>query len=71
MRGNQIDSFFKQAVQADPHLQHLQITPRFKPGPDVFDPASNRWWDVTTPKQWASHVKKYQSYGRGKLLPTQ
>jgi len=71
-RGDRIDTFFKEAVQADSELQHLEITPRFKFGPDVFDPAANKWWDVTTPAQWDRHVIKYESgFGQGSPLFTQ
>jgi hypothetical protein len=47
-RGERIDTFFKETVSADPELQHLQVTPRFKFGPDVIDPKANMWYDVTT-----------------------
>ena len=64
--GERIDTFFKEAVRADPNLQHLQVTPRFRFGPDVFDPAANVWYDVTTPAQWQNHVLKYQpGFGQG------
>ncbi len=65
-RGSQIDTFFKESVSADANLQNLQITPRFKFGPDVFDPANNVWYDVTTPAQWGNHVLKYTpGFGQG------
>jgi hypothetical protein len=65
-RGSQIDTFFKESVSADANLQNLQITPRFKFGPDVFDPANNVWYDVTTPAQWQNHVLKYTpGFGQG------
>lgn len=39
--GSQIDTFFKESVSADDaNLSHLQITPRFKFGPDIFDPVN-------------------------------
>jgi hypothetical protein len=58
-RGERIDTFFKEAVAADPSLQHLSITPRFTFGPDVFHPDAGVWWDATTPGEWGDHVKKY------------
>jgi RHS repeat-associated protein len=71
LRGTQIDTFFKEAVDAHPDLQHLITTPRYKFGPDVFDPATQRWWDVTTPGKWGAHVEKYWLFGDGKPLFTQ
>jgi hypothetical protein len=44
-RGSQIDSIFKGSVAADPDLTYLELTPRFKFGPDVFDPETQQWWD--------------------------
>jgi RHS repeat-associated protein len=70
-RGTQIDTFFKESVSLDSRLNHLEVTPRFKFGPDVFDPASKRWWDVTTPGQWDSHTGKYSLFGDGTPLFTQ
>lgn len=68
-RGTQIDTFFKESVSADANLSHLQITPRFRFGPDVFDPANNVWYDVTTPAQWQNHVLKYTpGFGQGAPL---
>lgn len=65
-KGERIDTFFKELVSADPRLQHLNVTPRFKFGPDVFNPATKTWWDVTTKGQWEAHVNKYTSkFGTG------
>lgn len=69
-RGDRIDAFFKETVGQDPALQHLELTPRFKFGPDVFDPATQRWWDVTTPAQWEAHTQKYWLFGDGTPLLT-
>jgi RHS repeat-associated protein len=69
-RGTQIDTFFKEAVDAHPDLQHLITTPRYKFGPDVFDPATQRWWDVTTPGKWDAHLQKYWLFGDGTPLFT-
>ena len=65
-RGDRIDAFFKKSVDADPRLKHLTVTPRFRFGPDVFNPATKKWWDVTTLKQWGKHVQKYSAqFGEG------
>jgi len=64
-RGSRIDQFFKEAVTADERLSHLQVTQRFRFGPDVYHSA-NVWWDVTRSSQWAAHVAKYaQTFGQG------
>jgi hypothetical protein len=69
-RGERIDTFFKEAVRHDARLGHLQVTPRFSFGPDVFNPATRTWWDVTTAGRWESHIGKYtEQFGTGiKLL---
>jgi len=69
-RGSQIDSIFKESVAADPDLTQLELTPRFKFGPDVFDPETQQWWDVTTSDQWSKHVDKYWLFGEGTPLFT-
>ena len=69
-RGTQIDTFFKESVSLDPQLSHLELAPRFKFGPDVFNPANQTWWDVTTPTQWNAHVQKYWLFGDGTPLLT-
>ena len=58
--GERIHTFFGESVGADPALQHLELTPRFQFGPDVIDPLTGRWYDVTTPGQWPAHVLKYE-----------
>jgi hypothetical protein len=70
-RGSQIDSFFKELVLDDPALSHLQVTPRFQFGPDVFNPETQEWWDVTTPDQWDAHLSKCGMFGNGTPLFTQ
>jgi hypothetical protein len=71
-RGDRIDAIFKELVETDPRLQHLVVTPRAKFGPDVFNPMSHQWWDVTTPADWAKHVRKYTDFfGEGSPLYTQ
>jgi len=67
--GTQIDQFFKQNVAADPLCGDLCITPRGQFGPDVYYPASQQWWDVTTPGSWSNHVSLYSGgYGTGNPL---
>ncbi len=56
--GERIDTFVKESVANDPAL-NLNITPRFQFGPDFMDPATGRWYDVTTPGEWVSHVNRY------------
>lgn len=56
-KGSQIDTIFKRIVGDE--MPGLEVTPRFKRGPDVIDPETGRWWDLTTPGQWPNHVKKY------------
>jgi hypothetical protein len=68
-RGERIDTFFKEAVRYDARLGHLQVTPRFTFGPDVYNPATRVWWDATTPSQWQSHVNRYtREFGTGNKL---
>lgn len=66
--GSNIDKIFKNLVSQEPGLSHLQITPPFKFGPDVFNPATQEWWDLTTPGQWGKHVTKYSPFGNGTPL---
>jgi RHS repeat-associated protein len=62
-RGERIDTFFKRLVQADPELRHLRVTPMFRFGPDVYDPVRRVFWDVTTQRDWARHIKYIADYG--------
>jgi RHS repeat-associated protein len=64
-RGERIDTFFKESVSLDPELSHLDVTPRFRFGPDVYNIETKQWWDVTTPGEWAKHLGKYPSFGEG------
>lgn len=67
--GERIDQFFRESLRQDPDLSHLVMTPRGKAGPDAFDPYAFRWWDVTTPKEWVGHVRKYgDTFGQGTPL---
>ena len=74
-RGERLDTAFKQLVQTDieeglsPSLKNLMMTPRFTFGPDVFNPYTGQWWDVTTSAQWAAHDAQYSSaFGFGNPL---
>jgi len=64
-RGERIDFYFREAVMADSRLGHVQMTPRFKFGPDVFDAANGVWWDVTTMRDLGRHATKYARFGDG------
>ena len=61
-----IDKRVRIEVQNDPFLRHLQGRPNR--GADFIDPATENWWDMTTPAQWPAHVQKYGPGGT--LLPT-
>lgn len=66
--GTQVDTLFKRKVDADPELSHLSTTPRGKFGPDVYDPKTNEYWDLTTENDWerGTHQKKYdEKFGKG------
>ena len=63
-RGERMDTIWKKLVGNDPELPPgLQITPRFVKGPDVIDPETGQWWDLTTPGQWPAHLDKYGPNG--------
>ncbi|MDC8100429.1 DUF4280 domain-containing protein [Chryseobacterium rhizosphaerae] len=67
-KGTQIDTRFKQLVENDPNLSHLETTGRGKFGPDVYDPKNKKYWDLTTEKDWekGTHQKKYdEDFGEG------
>lgn len=73
MAGSQLDGLFKaeleSAISTGEIPNSIQVTPRFKFGPDVYDTESGKWWDVTTPGQWNKHVTKYTpGYGSGSPL---
>ena len=52
--GSQVHTFFNQEALAAGLPDYIQVTGRFKFGPDVYDPTTGRWWDVTTSGQWAN-----------------
>jgi RHS repeat-associated protein len=70
-RGSVIDAAAKQAILEDPALQGLYVTRTGEFGPDISDPITGRWWDMTTPGEWATHVAKYADpFGDGIPLYT-
>jgi len=50
--------------------QGLVTTPRGQFGPDVFNPETQEWWDLTTPSEWNAHLQKYWLFGQGSPLFT-
>jgi RHS repeat-associated protein len=63
-RGSAIDRRFKLLTELDPDLTHVQTSKPFQFMPDVVDPASGQWWDLTTAGQWQAHLNKYTpTYG--------
>jgi hypothetical protein len=64
-KGERIDTFIKESVRQDARLQHLEITPRFRFGPDFWDPHTGEWFDVTTQAQWGKHTQTYGPFGTG------
>lgn len=66
-RGNRIDVRSRQLIKNDPALSHLKSN--YTRGADFVDPVTGKWWDMTTPGSWPSHVNKYGQ--GGKLLNTQ
>jgi hypothetical protein len=70
-RGSRIDQFAKDSIMQDPELAEIITSSDFFAEPDVFDSVLPEWFDVTTRRQWAAHLRKYaQRYGAGHLLPT-
>jgi hypothetical protein len=83
-RGTVIDGAAKKAIIADAELEGLKATPQGAFGPDIYDPLTGRWWDITTPEDWAGggHQAKYEgkqltlpdgkviTLGKGTLLQT-
>ena len=66
-RGNRIDVLSRAYVADDPFLYNIQSN--YGAGPDFVDPKTGQWWDMTTPKQWPGHIKKYGPGGT--LLSTE
>jgi hypothetical protein len=59
-RGSAIHARFEKLVGDDPVLQHLDTARLFQFMPDVVDPATGRWWDLTKPWLWQDHLDKYE-----------
>ncbi len=58
-RGSAIDVLFKELIANDPMVQHLNTAPPFRFMPDVVDPNTGQWWDLTKPWLWQGHLDKY------------
>jgi hypothetical protein len=68
-KGERIDTFAKETIADDEGLAHLLVAPRFRYGPDFYDPINKVWFDTTTRGQWPNHVKKYAlKFGEGTPL---
>jgi hypothetical protein len=71
-RGTQIDGYAKATVMLDPELAHVISTPDRVWGPDFIDASLPSWFDITTRRAWAAHLRKYaRKVGSGTLLPTE
>jgi hypothetical protein len=60
-RGNRIDVKTRELMKNDP--LGLKLKSNYTNGPDFVDPTTGRWWDMTTPKSWSAHEKKYGAGG--------
>ncbi len=56
-KGDRIDTFAKKTIAGDGSLKHLKTTPRFRFGPDIYDPMNRLWWDITT-RETVAGVRK-------------
>ncbi|MGY2184202.1 RHS repeat-associated core domain-containing protein, partial [Pseudomonas agarici] len=65
--GQRIDAEFKRRVLADSSLAHLNVSKSGQRLPDVYDPKSQAWWDLTTKADWArgTHQRRYGDWGNG------
>ncbi|WP_339505611.1 RHS repeat domain-containing protein, partial [Pseudomonas sp. RL_105y_Pfl2_101] len=65
--GQRIDAEFKRRVLADPSLAHLNVAKSGQRLPDVYDPKSKSWWDLTTKADWkkGTHQRRYGDWGNG------
>jgi hypothetical protein len=73
IRGNVIDRAVKEAIRNDPDLEGLKLSRQGVKEPDIYDPDTKRWWDMTTPEpgEWEAHVEKYtDEFGKGLPLFT-
>ncbi len=74
-RGNVIDRVAKKAVSRDRYLSTRVFWARHwppEPLPDFWNPHLNTWWDMTTTKDWARHVRRgyTRRFGTGIHLNT-
>lgn len=58
-RGSLIDKLSKAQAAQTWGLRSLNMPGNFQYGPDFWNPATKRAWDMTTPGQWAAHVDQY------------
>jgi hypothetical protein len=72
-KGTQIDAFAKETIMQDPELADIITAPDRIPEPDILGselPQGPDWFDITTRRAWAAHVRKYgPRFGVGHLLP--
>ena len=71
--GDRIDGLVKQSILGDRGLDHLGVSERMQPGPDFFDPTTDRWYDITTARSWDAHVASYgggNASGAGTHVPS-
>lgn len=66
-KGDRIDAILKRMVESDRLLNYynLKVTPRGVRGPDFFFKDKGVWWDLTTEKAWAAHLKYTKDFGKG------
>ena len=60
--GERIDRHVRDIIDAAPGnspLGRLEMTPRGTFGPDLRDPVTGRWYDITTPGAWSAHLRRY------------
>jgi RHS repeat-associated protein len=63
--GNRIDIWSKASAAEDGRLTTLIVTRSGEYGPDFYDLATGRWYDITTSGQWAAHLAQYgPDFGR-------
>jgi hypothetical protein len=62
-RGNRIDVLARRAILSDERLSPLfdsgRLRSMYRSGPDFLEPATGRWWDMTTLGQWTGHADQY------------
>jgi RHS repeat-associated protein len=58
IRGNIMDDVAKR-LASKAEIPFLRVTPRGARGPDFLIRFLDKAWDVTTPKSWPRHVKRY------------